>query len=302
MVEKMRADIEALGGEIRFEQRVDRPADRRPTASAAGARRDAGHAASSCAADHVVLALGHSARDTFEMLHERGVHMEAKPFSIGFRIEHPQSLIDRARFGPNAGNPILGAADYKLVHHAQQRPLGLQLLHVPGRHGGRGDLRAGPRRHQRHEPVLAQRAQRQRRHRRRHRAARTTGRTAGRRPGQPARRHRLPAPLGVARLRARRRRLRGARRSWSATSSAASARPRSAASMPSYKPGVHLTDLAQPRPRQPARLRDRRDPRGAAGLRAADHGLRDARRGADRRRDAHLVAAAHHARRATSRA
>jgi hypothetical protein len=70
-------------------------------------------------ADHVVLALGHSARDTFEMLHARGVFMEPKPFSIGFRIEHPQSLIDRARLGPHAGNPLLGAADYKLVHHAK---------------------------------------------------------------------------------------------------------------------------------------------------------------------------------------
>ncbi|HSI59682.1 MAG TPA: hypothetical protein VLA16_19125, partial [Ideonella sp.] len=68
--------------------------------------------------DHVVMALGHSSRDTFEMLHERGVHIEAKPFSIGFRVEHPQGLIDRARFGPNAGHPVLGAADYKLVHHA----------------------------------------------------------------------------------------------------------------------------------------------------------------------------------------
>ena len=66
----------------------------------------------------MVLALGHSARDTFEVLLRRGVHMEAKPFSVGFRIEHPQGLIDRARFGPNAGHPILGAADYKLVHHA----------------------------------------------------------------------------------------------------------------------------------------------------------------------------------------
>ncbi|MDB5916333.1 MAG: hypothetical protein JWR40_567, partial [Massilia sp.] len=67
---------------------------------------------------HLVLAVGHSARDTFEMLYERGVYIEAKPFSIGFRVEHPQSLIDVARFGPNAGNKILGAADYKLVHHA----------------------------------------------------------------------------------------------------------------------------------------------------------------------------------------
>jgi hypothetical protein len=70
------------------------------------------------ASDHVVLAIGHSARDTFRMLFDRGVYVEAKPFSIGFRIEHPQGLIDRARFGPSAGHPILGAADYKLVHHA----------------------------------------------------------------------------------------------------------------------------------------------------------------------------------------
>ena len=70
------------------------------------------------AADHVVLALGHSARDTFEMLHRRGVFIEPKPFSVGVRIEHPQGVIDRARFGPNAGHPLLGAADYKLVHHA----------------------------------------------------------------------------------------------------------------------------------------------------------------------------------------
>ena len=69
-------------------------------------------------ADHVILAIGHSARDTFEMLHARGVYVEAKPFSIGCRIEHPQSLIDRARYGPSAGHPLLGAADYKLVHHA----------------------------------------------------------------------------------------------------------------------------------------------------------------------------------------
>jgi uncharacterized FAD-dependent dehydrogenase len=70
-------------------------------------------------ADHVVLALGHSARDTFATLHDAGVYMEAKPFSVGFRIEHPQSLIDRTRLGPHAGNPLIGAADYKLVHHAK---------------------------------------------------------------------------------------------------------------------------------------------------------------------------------------
>ena len=63
------------------------------------------------------MALGHSARDTFAMLYERGVAMQAKAFSVGFRIEHPQSVIDRARWGRHAGNPLLGAADYKLVHH-----------------------------------------------------------------------------------------------------------------------------------------------------------------------------------------
>ena len=114
MVENMRATIEALGGEYRFESRVvDLDIDEK--------RQIRGVMLSSgehLAADHVVLAIGHSARDTFEMLHARGVYIEAKPFSLGFRIEHPQSLIDMARFGPAAGHPILGAADYKLVHHA----------------------------------------------------------------------------------------------------------------------------------------------------------------------------------------
>ena len=118
MVEKMRADIVALGGEIRFGQRVsdlhlDEGADGKQVRGVVLASGE------EIACDHVVLALGHSARDTFAMLQQRGVYLEAKPFSVGFRIEHPQSLIDAARFGPNAGNPILGAADYKLVHHAK---------------------------------------------------------------------------------------------------------------------------------------------------------------------------------------
>ena len=117
MVENMRADIVALGGEIRFSHRVD---DLLVETDAAGTRHVRGVTLADggeIRADHVVMALGHSARDTFFMLHERGVFLEAKPFSIGFRIEHPQSIIDRARFGPQAGHPILGAADYKLVHH-----------------------------------------------------------------------------------------------------------------------------------------------------------------------------------------
>src|SRR5204863_5948353 len=84
------------------------------------------------AAEHVVLAPGHSARDTFAMLDERGVRVEAKPFSIGFRIEHPQSLIDRARFGPNAGHPLLGAADYRLVHHAKNGRTVYSFCMCPG--------------------------------------------------------------------------------------------------------------------------------------------------------------------------
>ncbi len=119
MVERMRAEIIALGGEVCFGARVT---DVLIEAGADGARHIRGLMLASgeqLRADHVVLALGHSARDTFEMLHARGVFMEAKPFSIGFRIEHPQGLIDAARFGPSAGHPLLGAADYRLVHHAK---------------------------------------------------------------------------------------------------------------------------------------------------------------------------------------
>src|SRR3989338_8785211 len=113
MVEKMRETIQSLGGEIRFESRVDdiKISEGQVTGVVlAGGEH--------IATNHLVLAVGHSARDTFEMIHKRGVFIEAKPFSIGFRIQHPQSLIDRARYGGNAGNPQLGAADYKLVHHA----------------------------------------------------------------------------------------------------------------------------------------------------------------------------------------
>ncbi len=118
MIEKMRAEIEALGGEVRFGQRV---ADLDIDTDTQGRKRVQGVVLASgeqIAASHVVMALGHSARDTFVMLAERGVFLEAKPFSIGFRVEHPQGVIDRARFGTSAGHPILGAADYKLVHHA----------------------------------------------------------------------------------------------------------------------------------------------------------------------------------------
>jgi uncharacterized protein len=114
VVEKMREEIIRLGGEIRFSHKVigfDIQDE------AIQAIKIEGHA--DLPANHVVLALGHSARDTFQALHDAGVFMEAKPFSVGFRIEHPQSLIDKARLGPHAGNALIGAADYKLVHHAK---------------------------------------------------------------------------------------------------------------------------------------------------------------------------------------
>jgi uncharacterized FAD-dependent dehydrogenase len=122
VVENMREQIIALGGEIRFQQRVtdvlieDGPQGKHIRGltvldQATGLTQE-------MRADQVVLALGHSSRDTFAMLHARGVYVEAKPFSIGFRVEHPQGLIDRARWGRHAGHPSLGAAEYKLVHHA----------------------------------------------------------------------------------------------------------------------------------------------------------------------------------------
>jgi len=122
VVENLRQQIMALGGEIRFQQRVTDvliagAADDRQVRGLRVLNQASGESYE-LNAEQVVLALGHSSRDTFAMLYERGVVMQAKPFSIGFRIEHPQSLIDRARWGRHAGHPLLGAADYKLVHHA----------------------------------------------------------------------------------------------------------------------------------------------------------------------------------------
>ncbi|MFT4797345.1 MAG: putative FAD-dependent dehydrogenase [Candidatus Azotimanducaceae bacterium] len=131
MVESIRAKIIALGGEVRFEQKVE-TIHRAPPAGADDANLAAPHlkgigqitgitlaSGETLRSRHVVLAIGHSARDTFEMLVEQDIYVEPKPFSIGFRIEHPQSVIDDARFGESKGHPILGAADYKLVHHCE---------------------------------------------------------------------------------------------------------------------------------------------------------------------------------------
>ncbi|HEY2022776.1 NAD(P)/FAD-dependent oxidoreductase [Paraburkholderia sp.] len=127
MVEKMRAKIHELGGEVRFEMRVDDiDID---DGKVRGLELSTGE---TLRCHHVVLAVGHSARDTFHMLHDRGVYVEAKPFSLGFRIEHPQGLIDRSRFGKFAGHKQLGAADYKVVHHCSNGRTVYSFCMCPG--------------------------------------------------------------------------------------------------------------------------------------------------------------------------
>lgn len=114
IVESIRGSIERLGGEIRFEQRVEDITIE--NGQVQGVTLANGEY---LASKHVVLAVGHSARDTFEMLHRRGIYIEPKPFSLGVRIEHPQAMVDAFRFGDYVGDPILGTADYKLVHHCR---------------------------------------------------------------------------------------------------------------------------------------------------------------------------------------
>jgi uncharacterized FAD-dependent dehydrogenase len=137
VVAAMREEIIALGGEVRFESKVidllmDGAIEKNPmekNAQLAGVVLASGETIRS---RHAVLALGHSSRDTFRMLHGRGVFIEAKPFAVGFRIEHPQSLIDHARLGKYAGHPELGAADYKLVHHASNGRAVYSFCMCPG--------------------------------------------------------------------------------------------------------------------------------------------------------------------------
>jgi uncharacterized FAD-dependent dehydrogenase len=132
MIENMRANIEALGGEIRFQQRVEKF---QISTNSSGERQLRGLVLASgeeIESEHVVLAIGHSARDTFHTLVEQDIYCEPKPFSIGFRIEHPQSLIDQCRFGKFAGHPVLGAADYKLVHHASNQRSVYSFCMCPG--------------------------------------------------------------------------------------------------------------------------------------------------------------------------
>lgn len=128
VVSTMREEIKRLGGDVRFESKVT-DVLRSDSGQVEGVALDNGEVIHS---RHVVLALGHSARDTFRMLHRNGVYIEAKPFAVGFRIEHPQSLIDKARLGKYAGHPELGAADYKLVYHAQNGRAVYSFCMCPG--------------------------------------------------------------------------------------------------------------------------------------------------------------------------
>jgi len=136
VVESIRAQIIALGGEVRFGQRVvDLLLNQElPTPSLRGLEVENMQSGecTTLPARHVVIALGHSARDTFAMLYERGVAMQSKPFSVGFRIEHPQGVIDKARWGRHAGHPLLGAADYRLVHHAANGRVVYSFCMCPG--------------------------------------------------------------------------------------------------------------------------------------------------------------------------
>ena len=132
VVENLREQIIALGGEVRFEQRLTDVKIVDGQLQSLTVLDVATQQSYELPTQQAVLALGHSSRDTFAMLYERGVHIEAKPFSIGFRIEHPQSLIDRARWGRHAGHPLLGAADYKLVHHAKNGRAVYSFCMCPG--------------------------------------------------------------------------------------------------------------------------------------------------------------------------
>ena len=294
MVERMRATIESLGGEIRFGSRVD---DIHVETGADGVRHLRGVTLANgeqLRADHVVLALGHSARDTFAMLHARGVFLEAKPFSVGFRIEHPQSLIDQARFGPQAGHELLGAADYKLVHHASNGRSVYSFCMCPG-----GTVVAAT-----SEPgrVVTNGMSQYSRNERNANAGIVVGITP-----EDYTPHGEGPLAGIA-----------LQRHWESQAYALGggdylAPAQRVGQVDAYASALARVDAVRCGAavvhagrdigftgRSAAALRHRRHPRGAARVRAADPGLRDGGRAADRRGDTHFVTAAHHPRRGRS--
>ncbi len=279
IVENMRRTIEALGGEYRFESRLE---DIEIEEGRDGLRQVRGvvlAGGTHIAADHVVLAVGHSARDTFQMLWERGVAIAAKPFSVGVRIEHPQSLIDRCRYGANAdaGHPELGAADYKLVHHCANGRSVYTFCMCPG-----GTVVAAA-----SEPgrVVTNGMSQYSRNERNANAGIVVGVTPADYPGHPL------AGIAFQRHWEERAFLAGGA-SYAAPAQrvgdflAGQASTGLGDVIASYKPGVHMTDLAG----LPAGLRGGSDPRGDPRLRSPDQGLCHGRCGHDGGRDPHLVA------------
>lgn len=115
VVKSIRSEIISLGGEVHFGCKLTAIESFGGKVSAIEITHDG--CAEKIKCDSVILAIGHSARDTFEMLCSENIGMEPKPFAVGVRIEHPQSLIDRAQYGDFAGHPALPAADYRLAAH-----------------------------------------------------------------------------------------------------------------------------------------------------------------------------------------
>ena len=283
VVTSLRAQIEALGGEYRFETRLTGlDTTTHPTARLTAPHLTALRLAdgTTIPATDAILAPGHSARDLFAALHADGLAMDAKPFSIGVRIEHPQAMIDRARFGPHAGHPVLGAADYKLVHHAANGRSAYSFCMCPG-----GQVVAAA-----SEPGgLATNGMSQySRAERNANAGLVVGITPADYPGGPLagidyQRHweRLAFEAGGGTYRAPAQRV----------GDFLAARPSTMLGdiLPSYQPGVTPTDLALCLPP----LRGRDPARGHPRLRPPHPRLRPPRRRHDRRRDPHLVASAH---------
>jgi len=234
MVEKMRATIVALGGEIRFSARVDD--FHIDNGQLSGVTLSDG---SRIHARHVALAIGHSARDTFQLLHDKGVYLEAKPFSVGFRIEHEQSMIDQVRFGSNAGHPLLGAADYKLVHHCKNGRSVYSFCMCPG-----GTVVAAS---SEAERVVTNGMSQYSRQERNANSAIVVGITPQDYPGGPLAGVELQRQLESAAYR-----LGGATYDAPAQTVGAFLRGEVATELgavqPSFKPGIHLTDLTQALP------------------------------------------------------
>ena len=279
VVAAMREEIIALGGEVRFESKVTDLLIE--TGQIEGVALASGETLRS---RHVVLALGHSSRDTLRMLEQRRVHLEAKPFAIGFRIEHPQSLIDGARLGRFAGHPELGAADYKLVHHARNGRSVYSFCMCPG-----GTVVAAT---SEPERVVTNGMSQYSRNERNANAGIVVAINPGAGfPRRAARRRRAAGSAGIPGLSYWAAATTARPGSWSAISCAASPPRSSARSILPISRACKLGDLSQALPG----LCDRGHTRGAARVRQADPRLRSRRCRAHGRREPHVVAGAHYA-------